>query len=50
MYPASSIPDLSDVDAAVSALELQVQTIKDSFRNEMEAIPKAKVFSLILLL
>ncbi|CAL5211428.1 unnamed protein product [Lathyrus oleraceus] len=44
MYPASSIPDLSAIDAAVSALELQVQTIKENFRNEMEAIPKAKKF------
>ncbi|KAL5055944.1 hypothetical protein RYX36_036626 [Vicia faba] len=44
MYPASSIPDLSDVDAAVSAMELQVQTLKDNLRNEMEAIPKAKKF------
>lgn len=49
VYPASSIPDLSAIDAAVSALELQVQTIKENFRNEMEAIPKAKVFSLLLL-
>lgn len=42
MYPASSIADLSAVDAAVSAMELQVQSIKDRFRDEIEAIPKTK--------
>lgn len=46
MYPASSIADLSAVDAAVSAMELQVQSIKDRFRDEIEAIPKTKVLSL----
>jgi len=47
VYPASSIADLSAVDAAVSAMELQVQSIKDRFRDEIEAIPKTKVFSLL---
>ncbi|KAJ4727171.1 spindle and kinetochore-associated protein 1-like [Melia azedarach] len=42
MYPASSVPDLSAVDAAVKAMELQVQAIKDRLREETEAIPKAK--------
>lgn len=46
MYPASSIADLLAVDAAVSAMELQVQSIKDRFRDEIEAIPKTKVISL----
>ncbi|KAJ4839839.1 hypothetical protein Tsubulata_010066 [Turnera subulata] len=42
MYPASSIADLSSVDTALTALELQVQAIKDRLREEKEAIPKAK--------
>ncbi|KAF8020452.1 hypothetical protein BT93_G1000 [Corymbia citriodora subsp. variegata] len=42
MYPASSITDLSAVDAALRAMELQVQAIKDRLRDEAEAIPKAK--------
>ncbi|XP_061363839.1 spindle and kinetochore-associated protein 1 homolog [Gastrolobium bilobum] len=42
MYPASSIADLSAVDAAVSTMELQVQAIKDRLREETEAIPKTK--------
>ncbi|XP_004516030.1 SKA complex subunit 1 homolog [Cicer arietinum] len=42
MYPASSIADLSAIDAAVTAMELQVQAIKDRFREETEAIPKTK--------
>ncbi|PON47294.1 Spindle and kinetochore-associated protein [Parasponia andersonii] len=42
MYPASSITDLSAVDAALKAMELQVQTIKDRVRDETLAIPKAK--------
>ncbi|XP_057458479.1 spindle and kinetochore-associated protein 1 homolog isoform X2 [Lotus japonicus] len=42
MYPASSIADLSAVDAAVTSMELQVQAIKDRLREETEAIPKTK--------
>ncbi|KAH7577763.1 hypothetical protein JRO89_XS01G0296000 [Xanthoceras sorbifolium] len=42
MYPGSSVVDLSAVDAAVKAMELQVQAIKDRLREEIEAIPKAK--------
>ncbi|XP_021807317.1 spindle and kinetochore-associated protein 1 homolog [Prunus avium] len=42
MYPASSVTDLSAVDAAVKAMELQVQAIKDRLRDETLAIPKAK--------
>lgn len=48
VYPASSIADLSAVDAAVSAMELQVQSIKDRLREETEAIPKTKALSLSL--
>ena len=43
VYPATSITDLSAVDAALKAMELQVQTIKDRVRDETLAIPKAKV-------
>jgi hypothetical protein len=44
VYPASStVADLSAVDAAVKAMELQVQAIKDRLREEIQAIPKAKV-------
>lgn len=43
VYPASSVADLSAVDAAVKAMEQQVQAIKDRLREENEAIPKAKV-------
>lgn len=42
MYPASSVTDLSAVDTALKAMELQVQHIKDRLREETEAIPKAK--------
>ncbi|KAL5571909.1 hypothetical protein UlMin_021506 [Ulmus minor] len=42
MYPASSVTDLSSVDAALKAMELQVQTIKERLREETLAIPKAK--------
>ena len=50
VYPASSVTDLTAVDAAVKAMELQVQAIKDRVRDETLAIPKAKVpsFSLFL--
>ncbi|GFZ00768.1 hypothetical protein Acr_14g0004030 [Actinidia rufa] len=42
MYPASSVTDLSAVDVALKAMELQVQKIKDRLREETEAVPKAK--------
>ncbi|KAI3416825.1 uncharacterized protein J3R85_015093 [Psidium guajava] len=42
MYPGTSIADLSAVDAALKAMELQVQAIKDRLHDETEAIPKAK--------
>ncbi|KFK35267.1 hypothetical protein AALP_AA5G263100 [Arabis alpina] len=42
MYPASTIPDLTAIDTALSSMELQVQSIKDRLREETEAIPKAK--------
>ncbi|XP_031269706.1 spindle and kinetochore-associated protein 1 homolog [Pistacia vera] len=42
MYPASSVVDLSAVDAAMKAMELQIQAIKDRLREEIQAIPKAK--------
>ncbi|XWS77244.1 hypothetical protein CRYUN_Cryun01aG0244700 [Craigia yunnanensis] len=42
MYPASSVTDLSAIDAALKGMELQVQAIKDQLREETEAIPKAK--------
>ncbi|KAL6128999.1 hypothetical protein ACLB2K_072352 [Fragaria x ananassa] len=38
----SSVTDLSAVDAAVKAMEVQVQAIKDRVRDETLAIPKAK--------
>ncbi|KAG5565507.1 hypothetical protein RHGRI_001410 [Rhododendron griersonianum] len=47
MYPASSVPDLSAVDATLKAMELQVQHIKDRLREETQAIPKAKGFGII---
>ncbi|KAH7849996.1 hypothetical protein Vadar_026358 [Vaccinium darrowii] len=42
MYPASSVTDLSAVDATLKAMELQVHDIKDRLREETLAIPKAK--------
>ncbi|KAI3444721.1 hypothetical protein Pfo_001386 [Paulownia fortunei] len=42
MYPASSISDLSAIDAALKGMELQVQNIKNRLRDESRAIPKAK--------
>ncbi|KAF3440021.1 hypothetical protein FNV43_RR18299 [Rhamnella rubrinervis] len=42
MYPASSITDLSAVDASLKAMELQIQAIKDRVREETLAIPKAR--------
>ncbi|GMN44692.1 hypothetical protein TIFTF001_013890 [Ficus carica] len=43
MYPASSVADLSAVDAELTAMELQVQGIKDRVREETLAIPKTKI-------
>lgn len=43
VYPASSVADLSAVDAELTAMELQVQGIKDRVREETLAIPKTKV-------
>lgn len=43
MYPAGSVADLTAVDVAVKAMELQVQSIKDRLREETLALPKAKV-------
>uniref|UniRef100_A0A2N9EEF1 Spindle and kinetochore-associated protein 1 homolog n=1 Tax=Fagus sylvatica TaxID=28930 RepID=A0A2N9EEF1_FAGSY len=42
MYPATSITDLSAVDASLKAMELQLHSIKDHLRDETLAIPKAK--------
>lgn len=42
MYPASTIPDLSEIDSALQGMELQVTKIKERLREETEAIPKAK--------
>jgi hypothetical protein len=43
VYPATSITDLSAVDSALKALELQLQAIKERLLEETLAIPKAKV-------
>lgn len=43
VYPASSLTELTAVDAALKSMELQVQAIKDRLRDEIRAIPKAKV-------
>ena len=43
MYPATSVTDLSAVDAALKGMELQLHSIKDRLRDETLAIPKAKV-------
>lgn len=45
MYPASGVADLTAVDAAVSAMELQVKAIKDRLREEAQAITKTKARS-----
>ncbi|CAO2834846.1 unnamed protein product [Amaranthus hypochondriacus] len=42
MYPGSSVADLTAIDAAVKAMELQIQSIKDRLREETLALPKAK--------
>ncbi|KAI4302799.1 hypothetical protein MLD38_038503 [Melastoma candidum] len=43
MYPASSLAELKAVDSALKSMESQVQAIKDRLRDEIQAIPKAKV-------
>jgi hypothetical protein len=44
VYPATSITDLSAVDIALKAMELQLQAIKEQrLLEETLAIPKAKV-------
>ena len=45
LYPASGVADLTAVDAAVSAMELQVKAIKDRLREEAQAITKTKARS-----
>ncbi|KAG9160166.1 hypothetical protein Leryth_024533 [Lithospermum erythrorhizon] len=42
MYPASSMADLSEIDAALQGMEMQVTKIKERLKEETEAIPKAK--------
>ncbi|XP_057807335.1 spindle and kinetochore-associated protein 1 homolog isoform X2 [Salvia miltiorrhiza] len=42
MYPAGSVADLSAIDSALKAMELQVLNIKNRLRDETRAIPKAK--------
>lgn len=41
--PGKVMPDLSNIDVAVKAMEFQVQAIKDRIREEKAVIPKAKV-------
>ncbi|XP_020247711.1 spindle and kinetochore-associated protein 1 homolog isoform X1 [Asparagus officinalis] len=45
MYPATSVPDLSQADTTLKAMESQIQSIKDRLQEERSAIPKAKVAS-----
>ncbi|KAF3795245.1 Spindle and kinetochore-associated protein, partial [Nymphaea thermarum] len=42
MNPGKVTPDLSNIDAAVKAMEFQVQAIKNRIREEKAVIPKAK--------
>ncbi|ONK55706.1 uncharacterized protein A4U43_C10F170 [Asparagus officinalis] len=42
MYPATSVPDLSQADTTLKAMESQIQSIKDRLQEERSAIPKAK--------
>lgn len=43
MYPPTAMPDLAAIDSALSTLEYQMEKIKERVRDDMEAIPKAKV-------
>ncbi|ONM57349.1 Spindle and kinetochore-associated protein 1 [Zea mays] len=43
MFPATALPDLANVDALVTAMESQVETISRRLQEELDAIPKAKV-------
>lgn len=49
MYPATSVPDLAGVDQTLSAMESQIQSIKERLQEERNAIPKAKVSSFLYL-
>uniref|UniRef100_A0A7N1A3Q1 SKA complex subunit 1 homolog n=1 Tax=Kalanchoe fedtschenkoi TaxID=63787 RepID=A0A7N1A3Q1_KALFE len=42
LYPGTCVTDLSAIDTSLTAMELQVQAIKDRLREEADAIPKAK--------
>ncbi|KAL6896722.1 hypothetical protein ACP4OV_007294 [Aristida adscensionis] len=42
MIPASALPDLSAVDATVTAMEAKLQAIRRHLQKERDAIPKAK--------
>lgn len=42
MYPAGSVPDLSELDSALTGMELQLEKIRTRLREESAAIPKAK--------
>ena len=46
MYPVSIITDLSAVDMALKATELQILAIKDRLREEFQVIPKAKILEI----
>lgn len=43
VHPPTAMPDLAAIDSAVSTLEYQMEKIKERVRDDMEAIPKAKV-------
>ena len=49
MYPASIITDLSVVDMALKATELQILAIKDRLREEFQVTPKAKILAIYVL-
>ncbi|XP_066394843.1 spindle and kinetochore-associated protein 1 homolog isoform X3 [Miscanthus floridulus] len=42
MFPATALPELANVDALVTAMESQVETIRRRLQEELDAIPKAK--------
>ena len=43
VFPATALPELANVDALVTAMESQVETIRCRLQEELDAIPKAKV-------
>lgn len=45
VYPATSMPDLSNVDWILKVMESQIQSIKNRLQEERNAIPKVKVGS-----